>query len=84
MQDEYLQEKRKSKGIVTLKDISAIKEAFISKYSYAEKISLWQGNITRLTSAFYSLSIKKAGAETESDMLHSEKSGLVFPKNIKT
>ncbi|MDE7157418.1 MAG: protein-ADP-ribose hydrolase [Lachnospiraceae bacterium] len=48
LQDEYLQEEKKAKGVVRLEDIPTIKEAFNSKYSCADKISLWQGDITRL------------------------------------
>lgn len=48
LQDEYLQEELKTKGVVTLADILTIKEQFGSKYPFAEKISLWQGDITRL------------------------------------
>lgn len=48
LQDEYLQEEGKARGIVKLADIPTIKEAFNSKSSHAEKISLWQGDITRL------------------------------------
>lgn len=48
LQDEYLQEELKLKGTVSLSDIPTIKEQFSSKSSYAEKISLWQGDITRL------------------------------------
>lgn len=48
LQDAYLQEERKAKGVVRLADIPTIEEAFNSKSSYAEKISLWQGDITRL------------------------------------
>lgn len=48
LQDEYLQEEREAKGIVKLVDIPTIKETFNSKFPYAEKISLWQGDITRL------------------------------------
>ncbi len=48
LQDEYLQEERKARGIVRLADIPTIKEAFNSKSFHAEKISLWQGDITRL------------------------------------
>lgn len=48
LQDEYLQEELKSKGVVTLADIPTIKEAFNSKSPHAEKVSLWQGDITRL------------------------------------
>ncbi len=48
LQDEYLQEERKAKGVVRLADIPTIKEQLHSKAPYAEKISLWQGDITRL------------------------------------
>lgn len=48
LQDQYLQEEREAKGIVTLSDIPTIKETFSSKYPYAQKVSLWQGDITRL------------------------------------
>ena len=48
LQDNYLQEELKAKGIVTLADIPTMKETFNSQYRYAEKISLWQGDITRL------------------------------------
>ncbi len=48
LQDEYLQEERKAKGVVTLADIPTIKEQFSQKSSLAEKVSLWQGDITRL------------------------------------
>ena len=48
LQDEYLQEELKTKGVVSLADIPAIKEQFGSKSPYAEILSLWQGDITRL------------------------------------
>lgn len=48
LQDQYLQEEREAKGVVTLSDIPTIKETFNSKYPYAQKVSLWQGDITRL------------------------------------
>ena len=48
MQNEYLQEELMAKGVVTLADIPTIKEQLNSKTPYAEKISLWQGDITRL------------------------------------
>lgn len=48
LQNEYLQEELKAKGAVTLSDIPTIKEQFNSKLRHAEKISLWQGDITRL------------------------------------
>lgn len=43
LQDAYLQEGLKARGIVTLSDIPTIKEV-----PFAEKLSLWQGDITRL------------------------------------
>lgn len=48
LQDEYLQEERNEKGIVKLADIPTIKEAFRSSSVHAGKVSLWQGDITRL------------------------------------
>lgn len=48
LQDAYLQEERSAKGIVKLADIPTIREAFGSNSSYADQISLWQGDITRL------------------------------------
>lgn len=48
LQDEYLQEELKSKGIVYLADIPTIQQQFNSNISHADKISLWQGDITRL------------------------------------
>lgn len=48
LQNAYLQEELNSKGVVTLSDIPTIKEQFSSKSPYADRISLWQGDITRL------------------------------------
>ena len=48
LQDEYLQEELELKGTVALQDIPTIKEQFSSKAVYGEKISIWQGDITRL------------------------------------
>ena len=48
LQDEYLQEELQAKGVVSLPDISTIKEKYNAKTPFAEKISLWQGDITRL------------------------------------
>lgn len=48
LQDEYLQEELRAKGVVTLSDIPTIKEKYGVKAPFAEKISLWQGDITRL------------------------------------
>ena len=48
LQDEYLQEELKSKDIIRIEDIPTIQNQFNSKLSHADKISLWQGDITRL------------------------------------
>ena len=48
LQDAYLQEELAVKGIVALSDIPTIKEQFGSRSPFADKISLWQGDITRL------------------------------------
>ncbi len=48
LQDKYLQEELGKKGIVELSDIPTAKEQFGSRLLFAEKISLWQGDITRL------------------------------------
>lgn len=48
LQDGYLQEELLEKGIVTLNDIPTIKEQYGSSSPFAEKVSLWQGDITRL------------------------------------
>ena len=49
VQDEYFKERAKEKGIVYLKDIKTIKETIKSKILYSQKISVWQGDITRLS-----------------------------------
>lgn len=48
IQDVYLQEELAQKGIVALSDIPTIKEQYDSSFPHADKISLWQGDITRL------------------------------------
>lgn len=48
LQNEYLQEELRAKGVVTLSDIPVISAQLGSKAPFAEKISLWQGDITRL------------------------------------
>ncbi len=48
VQDAYLQARAEEKGIVRLADIPMVKEAFASKRSFADKLSIWQGDITRL------------------------------------
>lgn len=47
-QDNYLREELKAKGIVTLSDIPTIDEQYGSRIPFAGKLSLWQGDITRL------------------------------------
>ena len=47
LQDEYLKERVREKGVVTLADIPTIKEQG-GDSSFADKISIWQGDITRL------------------------------------
>lgn len=48
VQDEYLRSRAEEKGIVTLSDILTVKENFGSAKRFADKLSLWQGDITRL------------------------------------
>ena len=48
LQNEYLQAEREAKGVVTLADILTIREQFNSNLPHGDKISLWQGDITRL------------------------------------
>lgn len=48
VQDEFLTGEAKEKGIVELKDIPTAAEQYGSSRLYADKISIWQGDITRL------------------------------------
>ena len=48
LQDAYLKSELSEKSIVTLADIPTIKEQFNSTFPYSDKISIWQGDITRL------------------------------------
>ncbi len=48
LQDAYLQEELQEKGVVRLADIPTVRDAFGNQSPYAEKVSLWQGDITRL------------------------------------
>lgn len=48
VQDEFLSEEAEEKGIVTLDEIPAIAEQYGSSHPFADKISIWQGDITRL------------------------------------
>lgn len=51
-QDAYLQEERAEKGVVTLPEIPTIQEQYGGQgdlqIEFADKLSLWQGDITRL------------------------------------
>ena len=47
VQDEYLQERNRKNGIVTLNEIPTIASQG-SLHPYADRISIWQGDITRL------------------------------------
>ena len=48
VQDRYLQEELAAKGVVALSDIPTIREQFGSISSFADQLSVWQGDITRL------------------------------------
>lgn len=48
VQDEFLSEEAREKGIVELRDIPTAAEQYHSRNPYADKISVWQGDITRL------------------------------------
>ena len=48
VQDEFLTEEAREKGIVELSDIPTAAEQYGSSHPYADKISVWQGDITRL------------------------------------
>lgn len=48
IQDAFLKEESREKGVVTLEDIPTIKEQFGSMHRFADKLSVWQGDITRL------------------------------------
>ena len=48
LQDDYLQEELATKGVVSVFDIPTIKEEYGSPLPDADKISIWQGDITRL------------------------------------
>lgn len=48
VQDKYLREELALKGVVALSDIPTIREQFESQMLFADKLSVWQGDITRL------------------------------------
>ncbi|WP_461206608.1 protein-ADP-ribose hydrolase [Clostridium sp. DL1XJH146] len=48
IQDDFLRQEVINKGIVKFNEIKTIDEEFNSKNKFANKISIWQGDITRL------------------------------------
>lgn len=48
IQDEFLAEEAKEKGTVSLAAIPTVDRQYGSRHPYADKISVWQGDITRL------------------------------------
>lgn len=48
VQDEFLMAEAQEKGIVTLSDIRTVKEQYGSKHPFGDRLSVWQGDITRL------------------------------------
>ena len=49
LQDEYLSKRALEKGVVALSEIPAIVEQYGSARPFADRLSLWQGDITRLS-----------------------------------
>lgn len=49
VQDEYLQEETARKGIVSVGELPTVKEAFGSGIRHADRISVWRGDITRIS-----------------------------------
>lgn len=48
IQDDYLRQRAEEKGILTPADIKCVNETLQSNHKYAEKLAVWQGDITRL------------------------------------
>lgn len=48
IQDEFLAEEAKGKGIVSLEMIPTVASQYGSRHIFADKISVWQGDITRI------------------------------------
>lgn len=48
VQDEFLTEEAREKGIVAWSDIPTIREQLGSCHAFADQLSVWQGDITRL------------------------------------
>lgn len=49
IQDDFLTLEAKEKGIVELSDIKTVKEQYGSVHPFGDKVSIWQGDITRLS-----------------------------------
>lgn len=49
VQDDFLQQEAKEKGIVTLAQLPTLTEAYGSVHPFAQHLSIWQGDITRLS-----------------------------------
>ncbi|MBD5536513.1 MAG: protein-ADP-ribose hydrolase [Lachnospiraceae bacterium] len=47
-QDAFLALEAEEKGIVAISDIRTVKEQYGSRHPYGDKLSVWQGDITRL------------------------------------
>lgn len=54
-QDAYLQEELEEKGVVSLAEIPAVEEQYGSSHPLAGRISIWQGDITRLKTELSSM-----------------------------
>ncbi len=48
IQDAYLQQEAAQKGVVSVADIPTIQAQYNSRHRHAERLSIWQGDITRL------------------------------------
>lgn len=48
IQDEFLTEETKEKGIISLDMIPTVDSQYGSRHIFADKISIWQGDITRI------------------------------------
>lgn len=48
IQDEFLREEVREKGIVKLEDIGTVQKVLNSNIKFGDKLSVWQGDITRL------------------------------------
>ncbi len=49
VQDSYLKGRALEKGIVNVRDIATVKDSLDSSHPFADMISIWQGDITRIS-----------------------------------